>query len=54
MFIELPSIFRKHYQAHGQPFVYPTGGHWNELAHQLVSETILGSDLLATPQPAKP
>jgi len=52
--IELPSIFRKHYQAHGQPFVYPTDGHWNELAHQLVSETILGSELLATPQPAKP
>ena len=52
--IELPSIFRKHYQAHGQPFVYPTDGHWNELAHQLVYETILGSDLLATPQPAQP
>ena len=52
--IELPSIFRKHYQAHGQPLVYPTDGHWNELAHQLVYETILGSGLLATPQPPQP
>lgn len=52
--IELPPIFCKHYQEHGQAFVYPTDGHWNELAHRLVYETILGSDLLETPPPAKP
>jgi hypothetical protein len=41
--IELFPIFRNHYYKFSQRFDYPTDAHWNELAHELVFNTILFS-----------
>ncbi len=44
--ISLQDIFTVHYRAHGLRFDYPTDGHWNPMAHEIVCTSIIDSRYL--------
>jgi hypothetical protein len=44
--VSLQDIFAAHYRQHGQRFDYPSDGHWNPMAHEIVSDSILQSGFL--------
>lgn len=43
--IDLQTAFVQHYQKFHQHFEFPTDGHWNEVAHQVVADQIKDSKL---------
>lgn len=44
--ISLQDVFAAHYSRNGQRFDYPTDGHWNPMAHEIVFDSILKSGFL--------
>lgn len=43
--VDLQPIFSEHYRANGEPFEFPTDGHWNSLGHGLAAEHVEGTDV---------
>jgi len=41
--IDMAPIFEKDYNANGIKFEFPTDGHWNERAHKLLAEALIGN-----------
>ena len=39
--VDMDPIFRDDYARNGEKFEFPTDGHWNEHAHQLVSKALI-------------
>jgi len=46
--LDMTRPFTLHYGQHKKRFEYPTDGHWNEIGHRVVAESIMNTDFWST------
>lgn len=46
--LDMTRPFTLHYGQHKKRFEYPTDGHWNEIGHRVVAESIMDTDFWST------
>ena len=48
MTLDTMDSFARHYEHNQKKFEYPTDGHWNEIGHRVVAESIMNTDFWST------
>ena len=48
MTLDTMASFARHYEHNQKKFEYPTDGHWNEIGHRVVAESIMNTDFWST------
>ena len=46
--LDMTTPFTLHYRQYKKRFEYPTDGHWNEIGHRVVAESIMNTDFWST------